>query len=92
MNVNKAVMHTEWIDPDDAPELTDAFFQSADEYKGNQLIKRGRPKAKAIKLLLTVRYDADVVQAFKATGRGWQSRMNDVLRQYIAEHPTGNTQ
>ncbi len=34
-----------WIDPDDAPELDDEFFQEADQYKGEKMIRRGRPKA-----------------------------------------------
>jgi len=34
------------------------------------------------KLLLTVRYDPDVVAYFRSTGAGWQSRMNQVLRDY----------
>lgn len=32
-------------DPDDAPELTDAYFEQADEFVGEQLVRRGRPKA-----------------------------------------------
>ena len=45
--------------------------------------KRGRPvgtvKANA-KVSTTIRFDADVLEALKATGRGWQSRANDLLR------------
>ncbi len=40
MNANKHAMHTEWIDPDDAPELTDDFFEQADEYTGSKLVRR----------------------------------------------------
>ena len=43
MNVNKHATPTEWIDGDDAPELTDEFFERADEYVGNKLVRRGRP-------------------------------------------------
>ena len=32
-----------WVDPDDAPELTREFFQRADIYEGDKLIRRGRP-------------------------------------------------
>ena len=32
---------------------------------------------------------ADVVEVFKATGKGWQTRVNHALRQYVAEHPFG---
>ena len=83
MNANKHAMPTGWIDPDDAPELTDEFFSQADEFVGNKLVRRGRPKAEVPKLALTVRYDADVVEAFKATGKGWQTRMNAALRDWL---------
>jgi uncharacterized protein (DUF4415 family) len=46
----------------------------------------GRPRSESPKVQLTVRYDADVVEAFKATGSGWQTRMNDALRQWLDEH------
>jgi uncharacterized protein (DUF4415 family) len=86
MNANKHTTPTGWIDPDDAPELTDAFFVEADEYVGGELVRRGRPKAESVKLALTVRYDADVVEAFKATGKGWQTRMNAALRDWLKTH------
>lgn len=44
MNVNRSNIEVEWIDPDDAPELTDDFFEEADEYVGEKLIRRGRQK------------------------------------------------
>lgn len=87
MNANKRVTHTEWIDPDDAPELTDEFFERADEYVGDRLIRRGRPKAARPKLALTVRYDAEVVEAFRATGKGWQTRMNAALKEWLKTQP-----
>ncbi len=85
MTANKHATPTGWIDPDDAPELTDAFFERADEYVGDTLVRRGRPKAATPKRALTIRYDADVVAAFKATGKGWQTRMNDALKEWLAE-------
>jgi uncharacterized protein (DUF4415 family) len=47
---------------------------------------RGRPKSENKKLLVSVRYSPEVVAYFKATGEGWQSRMDGVLRQYVASH------
>ena len=47
---------------------------------------RGRPKSKSKKLLVSVRYSPEVVAYFKSTGEGWQSRMDGVLRQYVARH------
>jgi uncharacterized protein (DUF4415 family) len=87
MSGSKRVIPTNWVDPDDAPELTDEFFARADEYAGEKLMRRGRPPAEHKKQLLTVRYDEDVVTAFKATGKGWQTRMNDALRDWLKKHP-----
>ncbi|WP_174804368.1 BrnA antitoxin family protein [Martelella limonii] len=42
--------------------------------------KRGRPKTGNAKVLVSLRLDADVVEAYKATGKGWRSRINDDLR------------
>ena len=47
---------------------------------------RGRPKLENKKLLLSVRYSAEVVEYFRATGEGWQARMDSVLRQYVNKH------
>jgi uncharacterized protein (DUF4415 family) len=47
---------------------------------------RGRPKSETTKQLVSVRYSREVVEYFKATGDGWQSRMNDVLLKYVAQH------
>ncbi|MBE0475313.1 BrnA antitoxin family protein [Rhodoferax sp.] len=41
---------------------------------------RGRPKAATTKEPIKIRLDADVVQALRATGDGWQTRINDTLR------------
>ena len=86
MNANKHATPTEWIDADDAPELTDEFFERADEYVGNKLVRRGRPRTDSPKVALTVRYDAEVVEAFKATGKGWQTRMNAALKDWLKTH------
>lgn len=50
---------------------------------------RGRPKSENKKLLVSVRYSQEVVEFFKSTGDGWQSRMDGVLRQYVARHSRG---
>ena len=48
---------------------------------------RGRPKADETKVFTAIRLDADLLEAFKATGKGWQTRVNAALRQYLSEHP-----
>lgn len=47
---------------------------------------RGRPKSGRAKQLVSVRYSLEVLAYFKATGDGWQSRMDGVLRQYVTRH------
>jgi len=41
---------------------------------------RGRPKLETPKKLVSLRLDQDVIEKFRATGKGWQSRINDVLK------------
>ncbi|GJD34209.1 BrnA antitoxin family protein [Methylobacterium aerolatum] len=43
------------------------------------LTKRGRPKAEAKAVQVTLRVPPDVLDAFKASGPGWQTRMNEAL-------------
>ena len=64
-------------DPD-TRELTDKEFQ--------QLRPMGRPKAEVTKERITIRLSPDVVAKFRATGRGWQSRMDTALREYLRDH------
>jgi uncharacterized protein (DUF4415 family) len=69
-----------WVDPDDAPEWTQEQFERADLYHGDKLIRRGRPPSANPKKALKLRIDADIVEHFRATGPGWQTRINDTLR------------
>lgn len=75
-------------DPD-APEATDeqlaqarpfteAFPALADAMRKNV---GGRPKAENAKVPVSLRLDRDVLERFKATGAGWQSRINAALRE-----------
>lgn len=77
-------------DPD-APEATDeqmaearpftkAFPALAENMRRNV---GGRPKSANPKVPVSIRLDPDVVAKFKATGPGWQSRMNEVLRREV---------
>ena len=83
MTVNSDATKIDWVDPDDAPELDDAWFEKADHHRGETLVRRGRPKG-AEKVSTTIRFDADVLAAFKQDGAGWQTRMNQALRDWLA--------
>lgn len=43
------------------------------------------PQRSPTKLPVTVRYSPEVVAYFKATGAGWQTRMNDALSEWVAQ-------
>ena len=70
-------------DPDAQP-LTSQQLQQMVPMKA----LRGRPRSDNRKLLVSVRYSPEVVAYFKSTGEGWQSRMDGVLRRYVARHAT----
>jgi uncharacterized protein (DUF4415 family) len=70
----------EWVDPDDAPHLTKEWFEQADHHQGDKLVRRGRPKAENPKEAVNIRLDADVLDHFRKTGPGWQTRINNALR------------
>ena len=72
-----------WTDPDDAPPLTAEWFAGADVYDGATLVRRGRPKSAAPKRLVSLRLDPEVVERLRATGPGWQTRANAVLRKMV---------
>jgi uncharacterized protein (DUF4415 family) len=61
-------------DPD-APLLTDAQWAQVQSQ-----LKRGRPLGSGSKTQVTLRIDTDVLNKFKATGAGWQSRINEALK------------
>ncbi len=56
------------------------------ELQGLLKANRGRPKSDNPKISATLRYDSNVLEYFKSTGKGWQTRMNDVLAKYVASH------
>lgn len=75
-------------DPD-APEATDAQLAQAKPFTETfpALAEKmranvgGRPKARHPKVAVSLRLDPEVVSRFKAQGPGWQTRINDALRQ-----------
>ena len=72
---------------EDIPELTDEWFDKAEFAVGGKVVRPakrpGRPKSDAAKKLIALRLDPDVIERFRATGPGWQSRINGILREYL---------
>ncbi len=77
MTANKKNTAPDWIDPDEVPDLTapewDAVISAAK-------VQRGRPKAASTKVSTTIRLSPEVIEYFKASGPGWQSRIDEALR------------
>ncbi|NGZ28111.1 MAG: BrnA antitoxin family protein [Magnetococcales bacterium] len=63
-------------DPDNLP-LTEAELSQ---------VVRPRSAKQSPKISTTVRFDRDIITAFRASGRGWQTRMNDALRDWLKSH------
>lgn len=69
------------IEPAPKPKPAERLMKAAKEMRQiAQGKKRGPKPSGNAKQLLTLRLDPDVIEKFRATGKGWQSRMNDVLK------------
>ena len=62
---------------DDAPDLSTLYWVKK---FAQARLERGRPKAVVTKKSVTLRLDPDVLEIFRASGKGWQGRMNEALR------------
>ena len=78
-------------------ELTEADFKNAvpfsalpESLQTTLLGLKGRGMQQSpTKVSTTVRFDRDVLEAFRSTGRGWQTRMNEALKEWLKEHAAG---
>jgi uncharacterized protein (DUF4415 family) len=90
MTGNNANLQTSW-DDDDLPEWTDAQFDRAQFSIAGKVIRSaqgtltrpGRPPSANPKKQVTLRLDPEVLEGFRTTGRGWQSRINAELRKAL---------
>lgn len=89
MNAKHVKSDPTLIDPDDAPEWADEQLARAELAVGGRVIReaegtltrpRGRPKLESPKQQVSVRLDADLLAALKATGPRWQVKLNAELR------------
>ncbi|MDD2917681.1 BrnA antitoxin family protein [Rhodoferax sp.] len=60
---------------------TDTYEPSDREFA--TMRRPGRPMGSGTKTQITLRLDTVVVEKFKATGEGWQTRINEVLRALV---------
>jgi len=76
------------IDPD-SPGTRVSDWEGAVLKQGGVVVGRARtrgPNRGALKEQVAVRYSPDVLAAFRATGAGWQTRMNEALRDWLRTH------
>lgn len=70
------------VDDDDRP-LTEAELKTGLAVAQR---KRGRPAGTANKEQVAIRFDREVLDTFRNAGPGWQTRMNDALRDWLKTH------
>jgi uncharacterized protein (DUF4415 family) len=85
MPTKKRSGESAWIDPDDAPPLTAEFSDRAEWRIGDQVIRAGRPPVEFPKPRVTLRLDADLLARLRASGPGWQTRLNQAVREWLDE-------
>jgi uncharacterized protein (DUF4415 family) len=74
-----------------ADDWNSAFVtHSADELRKAVAARRTRgPNRHPTKEQVAVRYSPEVLAYFRATGAGWQTRMDEALRDYVSQHKAG---
>jgi uncharacterized protein (DUF4415 family) len=83
------------IDDDEIPELTEEdskgfvpFSELPSEMQQDLLaMKTATIRHVAAKKPVTVSLSSDVLAKFEKTGEGWETRVDDALRQWLEEHP-----
>lgn len=70
------------MDVDDRPATAEELHAGVEVYRK----KRGRPAGSATKEQVAIRFDHDVLEAFRMAGPGWQTRMNDALKDWLRTH------
>lgn len=69
-------------DEDDRPASAEELRAGVEAYRK----QRGRPPGSGTKEQVSIRLDQTTLSAFRATGRGWQTRMNDALADWLKNH------
>jgi len=75
-----AITAAAMADPD-APPFTDAEWEEV-----KPLVRRGRPLGSGSKTQVTLRLDVEVLEKFRASGDGWQTRINEALKSWVRTH------
>lgn len=71
------------IEPEDDEDSPDASMLMREAIAQR---RAGRPAGSGNKEQVAIRFDKEILEAFRATGRGWQTRMNEALKEWLKEH------
>lgn len=74
---------------DENPEWSDEMLEESIGMDALPASLQAKLKAGAIKPRINVSLSADVVDRFRATGSGWQTRIDAALKDWLAEHSQG---
>jgi uncharacterized protein (DUF4415 family) len=69
---------------EEASEWTADQIAEADVYEGDKLIRRGRPRKARPKEAVNLRLSGNILDHYRATGPGWQTRINADLERAVA--------
>ncbi|MFZ4538666.1 BrnA antitoxin family protein [Propionivibrio sp.] len=78
-------------DPND-PSAVEAYWKNAvvsrslPELREKLANRRRGPSRSPTKVPTTIRFDADVLAALKASGKGWQTRVNEAVKDWLKTH------
>ena len=62
-------------------------FELTEQQAGQLRRMPGRPRQAVTKESVALRLDPEVLTYFRATGKGWQTRLNEVLKDWVRHHP-----
>jgi uncharacterized protein (DUF4415 family) len=69
------------VDEGERPASSEELQAGVSAYR-----KRGRPVSEVTKEQVAIRFDREVLSAFRAAGPGWQTRMNEALKDWLRTH------
>lgn len=74
-------------DPNDEAAV-EAYWSQSDILRKGKVIRKGRgPQKTPIKKRITIRLSPEVVEHFRSIGKGWQAKMDDVLKRHVKRQP-----
>jgi uncharacterized protein (DUF4415 family) len=95
MPEKKRAIRRAWVDPDDAPEWSQEQFDRAEIAVGGKVVRaaqgmltrpRGRPRKADAKVHIHIRLSPQVLGHFRSMGPGWQTLIDEVLRNWVKRH------